>query len=330
MQPPFHTGDLALVRPASAYHVGDIVAYRSRHAARHRPAPDRRGHAALLHLQGRQQQLARSRACHPRPADRRRCGWRCRGSGADGCSAATRRPRWRSLAGLAVPARCSAARAFTRAPAAQAPPRARAEVAARKAAQWRPRSHDVGAIGSYGAVAVALLALVGCAGSRSSPGRTPAGAPCRRTCGYRQSGAFAYAASTIPGAVYDRPGHDRAADLHAARRPGAGAVRLRAACAGRRGLSGTASPAPSCWHRRTAGRGRSRSQAPTPFAGAHVAVAGIVHLRRLERFLQRVADRHRACPVRASRSRSFPSVHVHGTIAGQPFRPPTRPSSRSR
>ena len=30
MQPRFHTGDLALVRPASDYRVGDIVAYRSR------------------------------------------------------------------------------------------------------------------------------------------------------------------------------------------------------------------------------------------------------------------------------------------------------------
>ena len=30
MQPRFHTGDLALVRPVSDYRVGDIVAYRSR------------------------------------------------------------------------------------------------------------------------------------------------------------------------------------------------------------------------------------------------------------------------------------------------------------
>src|SRR6476660_3068751 len=30
MHPRIHTGDLALVRPASAYHVGDIAAYHSR------------------------------------------------------------------------------------------------------------------------------------------------------------------------------------------------------------------------------------------------------------------------------------------------------------
>src|SRR6476646_10021557 len=30
MQPRVHTGDLALVRPVGAYHVGDIAAYRSR------------------------------------------------------------------------------------------------------------------------------------------------------------------------------------------------------------------------------------------------------------------------------------------------------------
>ena len=30
MQPRFHTGDLAIVRPAERYKVGDIVAYRAR------------------------------------------------------------------------------------------------------------------------------------------------------------------------------------------------------------------------------------------------------------------------------------------------------------
>ena len=42
MEPRFHTGDLALVRSQSSYHVGEIVAYQSKSLPHGRAAPDHR------------------------------------------------------------------------------------------------------------------------------------------------------------------------------------------------------------------------------------------------------------------------------------------------
>ena len=56
-------------------------------------------------------------------------------------------------------------------------------------------------------------------------------------------------------------------------------------------------------------------EAPTAFAGKRVAVTGIVHLRKLERFLQRVATAT-AVPDASFTLTLVPAVHVHGTVAG--------------
>jgi hypothetical protein len=57
---------------------------------------------------------------------------------------------------------------------------------------------------------------------------------------------------------------------------------------------------------------------PTPFTGRKVTVAGVLHLRRLQRLVDRVAVAT-AVPSESFTLTLVPSVQAHGTLAGHPF-----------
>jgi signal peptidase I len=315
MQPRVHTGDLALVRPVGAYHVGDIAAYRSRTLHRtvlHRiVAVTRHGyifkgdnnswrdpeHVTRAQIIGKLWVLAPTLGL--RMAEVR-----------DPTVIAT-------LTAIAVVLLFGGAgvhrsrRRRRRGPEPKWRP---------KQPKWLPEQPGTqsGAIGSSGAVAVAAIALAVCAGIALVAWTAPARRTVPEHLGYRQSGSFAYAATTIPGAVY-RTGHATTGQPIFARL--AGPVQAQFAYAlhapAVHGLSGTAAmdivlASQNGWTRTVP------LQAPTPFVGTHAAVAGIVHLRRLERLLERVAAAT-AIPGASFTLTLVPDVHVHGTIAGQPF-----------
>ena len=315
MQPRIHTGDLALVRPASAYHVGDIAAYHSRTL-----------HVTVLH-----RIVAVTPHWYIFKGDNN--SWRdpehvtrAQIIGKLWVLAPTlgmRMAQVRSpvviatLAGIAVVLLFGGAGVHRSRRRRRRGPEPKWRV---KQPKWLPEqpATQSGAIGSSGAVALAAIALAACLGVSVLAWTAPARRTVPEHVGYRQSGAFAYAATTIPGAVY-RTGHATTGQPIFARL--AGPVQAQFAYAldapAVRGLSGTAAmdivlASQNGWARTVP------LEAPTAFTGTHVALAGIVHLRRLERLLERVAAAT-AQPGASFTLTLVPDVHVHGTIAGHPF-----------
>ena len=312
MQPRFHTGDLAMVRPLSDYRVGDIVAYRSRQL-----------HVTVLHrivaitADGRYifrgdhnswrdpERVTRSQLIGALWLAVPGLGGRLQG---------LRSPMTMAiLAGLAALLLLSGAgvRAHRRRRRRRGPE-----------PKWLPAKTPAPTTarisGSYGGLALALLALAACAGLAIVAWSTPDRRTVPTQLGYRQSGAFAYAASTITGPVYDT-GQATTGQPIFTRLAGPVQVRFAYALRAQRpqGVSGTAALSAVV----ASQNGWTRTfplQAPTPFVGSRVAVAGILHLRHLERFLQRVATAT-AVPDASFTLTLVPSVHVRGTMAGQPF-----------
>lgn len=310
MQPRFHTGDLALVRAASVYRVGDIVAYHNRQLGKivlHRIVAITHGRYIFKGDNNSwrdPEQVTRAQLI---------------GSlwvavpGLGGRLQSLRSPATMAImAGLATlllfggaGARVHGRRRRRRGPEPNWLP-----------AKTRPPSAHIG--GSYSAVAVTLLALAGCAGLAVLAWSTPSRRTVPTHVRYRQSGSFSYAASTIRGAVYDT---DQATTGQPIFTRLAGPVQVQFSYALRSrladGIRGTASlsavvSSQNGWMRTIPLEG------PTPFAGRHVAVAGILHLRRLEQLLQRVASAT-ALPEGSFTLTLVPSVHVGGTMAGQRF-----------
>jgi signal peptidase I len=310
MQPRFHTGDLALVRAASVYRVGDIVAYHNRQIHRivlHRIVAISHGryifkgdnnswrdpeHVSRAQLIGSLWVAVPGLGGKLRSLDSPATMAIMAGLatllvfGGAGARVNRRRRRRRGLEPKWLPAKTHA-----------------------------PRAH-VG--GSYGAVAVTLLALVGCAGLAVLAWSTPSRRTVPTHVRYRQSGSFSYAASTIQGAVYDTNQATTGQPIFT-RLAGPVQVQFSYALHSRLayGLQGTASLSAVV----SSQNGWTRTiplDGPTPFSGRHAAVAGVLHLRRLERLLQRVATAT-ALPGESFTLTLVPSVHVGGTMAGQRF-----------
>jgi signal peptidase I len=314
MHPRIHTGDLALVRPASAYHVGDIAAYRSRTL-----------HVTVLH-----RIVAVTPHSYVFKGDNN--SWRdpehvtrAQIIGKLWVLAPTlgmRMAQVRSPVVIATLTAIAVVLLFGGAGVHRSRRRRRSPQPKWRTKQpkWLPAQPATPsrAIGSSGAVALAAIALAVCAGISLLAWTAPARRTVPEHVGYRQSGAFAYAATTIPGAVY-RTGHATTGQPIFARL--AGPVQAQFAYAlhapAVRGVSGTAAmdivlASQNGWTRTVP------LQPPTAFAGAHVALSGIVHLRRLERLLGRVAAATQQ-PGASFTLTLVPDVHVHGTIAGHPF-----------
>jgi len=313
MQPRFHTGDLAMVRPVSDYRVGDIVAYRSRQL-----------HVTVLHrivavtADGRYIFRGDNNSWRdPERVTRAQligALWFAV-PGLGGRLQQLRSPTTMAiLAGLATLLLLSGA-------GAQAHRRRRRRRGPEP--KWLPAKTPAPTAarisGSYGGLALTLLAVAACAGLAVVAWSTPARRTVPTQVSYRQSGAFAYAASTITGPVYDTGQATTGQPIFTRL---AGPVQVRFAYALRAlradGISGTASlsavvASPSGWTR------TFPLEPPTAFAGRRTVVTGIVHLRKLERFLQRVATAT-AVPDASFTLTLVPTVRVHGTMAGQPFR----------
>ena len=312
MQPRFHTGDLALVRPVSDYRVGDIVAYRSRQL-----------HVTVLHrivavtADGRYIFRGDNNSWRdPERVTRAQLigvlWFAVPGMG-------RRLEQLRSPTTMAILAGLAALLLLSGAGARAHRRRRRRRGPEPK---WLPAKtpapRTAGISVSYGGLALILLALAACAGIAIVAWSTPTRRTVPTQVSYRQSGAFAYAASTITGAVYNT-GQATTGQPIFTRLAGPVQVRFAYALHARRavGMSGTAAlsavvASPSGWTR------TFPLEAPAAFAGSRAVVTGIVHLRKLERFLQRVATAT-AVPDASFTLTLVPTVHVHGTMAGQPF-----------
>ncbi len=197
---------------------------------------------------------------------------------------------------------------------APSPSPALAQVAA--ASPARPRRAS--ARPSSGGVAAAIAAVLACAGLTGLAWTSPTSRPAPAAASYVQSGRFSYSASTIAGAVYDS---DRVTTGQPMFSRLVGPVRVRFDYALRaarlEGARGTASLAAVL----SAQNGWSRTvslEDPTPFTGRRATVTGVVHLRRLQRLLGRVAAAT-AVPSEAFTVTLVPSIQAHGTLAGRAF-----------
>lgn len=333
MHPRIHTGDLALVRPAGTYHVGDIAAYRSPSlhvTVLHRIVAITRdggyrfkgdnntwidpGHISRDRIVGKMwvmvpglggwlQQLRTPSAMAIMAA--LAVVLLSGGAGAQVHRRRRRRrpqPKWKDEA-----PRWSAPPAPAAAPTlAPAPTPSLAQ----------PRRASAGP--SYGRVAAAFAALLACAGLTALAWASPTSRPAPSAASYVQSGRFSYSASTIAGAVYDS---DRVTTGQPMFSRLVGPVRVRFDYALRaarlEGAGGTASLAAVL----SAQNGWSRTVSlddPTPFTGRRVTVTGVVHLRRLQRLLGRVAAAT-AVPSEMFTVTLVPSVQAHGRLAGRAF-----------
>ncbi len=310
MRPKIHAGDLALVRPQSSYRVGDIVAYHSRTL-----------HVVVLH-----RIIAVTHAGYffrgdnnawpdPGPVTRAQTVGKLwvLAPGVGGELNTLRSPVTMAiLAGLAVVL-------LTGGAGVQHVRRGRRR---RPQPKWAPRTSTstrswVG--GSYGgALAVAVVALAACICVAALAWTAPTRRTVPATVSYRQSGRFAYSASTATGAVYDT---GRATTGQPIFSRLAGPVQVQFAYAleshAAAAVGGTASLAavvssPSGWTRTIP------LQAPTRFTGGHVTVSGTVHLRKLQRLLQRVATATQVADESFSLA-LVPDIHAHGLIAGHAF-----------
>lgn len=345
MHPRIHTGDLALVRPAGSYRVGDIVAYRS---------PELR--VTVLHRINSISPAGRYRfkgdnnswidpGSVTRAAIIGKMWVLAPGLGGDlhtlhsplvmaamavlavlllfgGAGAQVRRRRRR---GRAKPKWKAAEPKWNGAPAPGPAPAAATATSAAPAPAPAPtlvppptRSRRPSAGPSYGGVAAAFAAVIACAGLTLLAWTSPTSRPAPSSSSYVQSGRFSYSASAVAGAVYDS---DRVTTGQPMFSRLVGPVQVRFAYTLRSapvvGATGTASlaaviSAPNGWARTVS------LESPTPFTGRRVAVAGTVHLRRLQRLVQRVAVAT-SVPSETFTLTLVPSVHTHGTLAGRPF-----------
>jgi signal peptidase I len=344
MHPRIHTGDLALVRPAGTYRVGDIAAYRS-------PSL----HLTVLHRivaitrdGGYRFKGDNNTWIDPGDISRDRIigkmwvmapglgGWlqQLRSPGImtgiavvaalllfGGAGAQVRRRRRR---GRPQPKWKDAEPKWEGAPAAKAtaaPSEAARPFAGRTVVPQPPATGAVrrtSVAPSYGGVAAAFAAVLACAGLTAIAWTSPTSRPAPTTSRYVQSGHFTYSASTMAGAVYDTNRVTTGQPMFS-RLVGPVQVRfdyaLRSGQA--EGVRGTASldavlSAQNGWSRTVS------LEDPAPFTGRRVSVRGIVHLRRLQRLVQRVAAAT-SLPAESFMLTLVPSVHANGTLAGHPF-----------
>lgn len=343
MHPRIHTGDLALVRPAGSYRVGDIVAYRNpelRVTVLHRIhsisptgryrfkgdnnswidpgsvtpsaiigkmwvlAPGLGGDLHTLHsplVTAAMAVLAVLLLFGGAGAQVRRR--RRRGRAQPKWKAPE--PKWK---GPPAPGPAPAAATETAAAPPPAPTLVPPPAPSRRASAGP----------SYGGVAAAFAAVLACAGLTVLAWTSPTSRPAPSSSSYVQSGRFSYSASAIAGAVYDS---DRVTTGQPMFSRLVGPVQVRFGYTLRSvpvvGATGTASlaaviSAPNGWSRTVS------LEDPTSFTGRRVAVAGTVHLRLLQRLVQRVAVAT-AVPNETFTLTLVPSVHTHGTLAGRPF-----------
>jgi signal peptidase I len=348
MHPRIHTGDLALVRPASGYHVGDIVAYRNPElhvvvlhrihsispGGRYRFKGDNNswidpGSVTSSAIIGRMWVLAPGlggdlRSLHAPPIMGTMAAVAVLllfgGAGAEVRRRRRRgrpKPKWKAeepkWKGAAAPPRAAAAEEAPPA-AAPAPSRVPAPTLVPPPATVRRASAGP----SYAGVAAALAAVLACAGLTIFAWTSPTSRPAPSQTSYVQSGRFSYSASTLAGAVYDTDRVTTGQPMFS-RLVGPVQVRFdyRLRAAGIEGAGGTASLAAIV----SAQNGWSRTvvlQGPTPFTGRHAAVAGVIHLRRLQRLVEKVAVATSVPSVDFTLT-LVPSVKTHGTLAGHPF-----------
>ncbi len=312
MQPRFHTGDLALVRPVSDYRVGDIVAYRSRQL-----------HVTVLHrivavtADGRY--IFRGDNNSWRDPER---VTRAQLIGALWFAVPGMGGRLQQLRSPATMAILAGLAALLLLSGAGARAHRRRRRRRGPEPKWLPaKTHAPKTAGisvSYGGLGLTLLAVAACVGLAIVAWSTPTRRTVPTQVSYRQSGSFAYAASTITGAVYNT-GQATTGQPIFTRLAGPVQVRFAYALHARRAerVSGTAAlsavvASQSGWAR------TFPLESPTAFTGSDAVVTGVVHLRKLERFLQRVATAT-AVPDASFTLTLVPTVRVHGTMAGQPF-----------
>jgi signal peptidase I len=345
MHPRIHTGDLALVRPAASYHVGDIVAYRNPElhvvvlhrihsisaGGRYRFKGDNNswidpGSVSRSAIVGKMWVLApgiggdlRTLRAPPIMATLAAAAVLLLFGGA-GAEVRRRRrrarpkPKWKGEEPKwkGAPARPEAAPK----PPATAPAAGPAKPPTLVPPLANVRRAPAGP--SYGGVAAALAAVVACAGLAILAWTSPTSRPAPSQTSYVQSGRFSYSASALAGAVYDTDRVTTGQPMFS-RLVGPVQVRFdyRMRAAGIRGPGGTASLAAIV----SAQNGWSRTvvlQGPTPFTGGHAAVAGVIHLRRLQRLVEKVAVAT-SVPSADFTLTLVPSVKAHGTLAGHRF-----------
>jgi signal peptidase I len=307
MHPRIHTGDLALVRPAGAYRVGDIVAYRSPQL-----------HVTVLHrivriTPGGRYVMKGDNNSWLDPGRITRADI----AGRLWVLAPGMGGRLRELRSPAAMAIMAAVAALLLLGGARSRVRRRRR---RPQPKWKtpPPRPSARVAPSFAGVAVATGAAVACAALAAVAWTTPASRTAPGQVGYRQSGQFTYTAASAAGAVYST-GRVTTGQPVFSRLVGPVRVQFDYALAadvpGR--LRGTASlgavvAAPNGWSRTIA------LADPAPFRGRTVSVTGIVHLRRLQRLLQQVGDATQV-PGTSFTLTLVPLVHVRGTLAGAPF-----------
>ena len=349
MHPRIHTGDLALVRPASTYHVGDIVAYRNPQlhvvvlhrihsispSGRYRFKGDNNswidpGSVTKSAIVGKMWVLAPGlggdlHSLHAPPIMATMAFVAVLllfgGAGAEVRRRRRRgrpRPKWKGeepkWEGPPAPARAETTGETPAGAPAPAPAPAKGPTLVPPPANGR-RSP---AAPSYGGVAAALAAVLLCAGLTIVAWMSPTSRPAPSQTTYTQDGRFSYSASTLAGAVYDT---DRVTTGQPMFSRLVGPVQVRfdyaLRAAGIQGAGGTASLAAIV----SAQNGWARTvilQGPTSFTGRHATVAGVIHLRRLQRLVEKVAVATSVPSVDFTLT-LVPSVQAHGTLAGHPF-----------
>jgi len=351
MHPRIHTGDLALVRPASSYHVGDIVAYRNPElhvvvlhrihsispSGRYRFKGDNNswidpGSVTSSAIVGKMWVLAPGlggdlHSLHSPPVMATMVAVAVLllfgGAGAEVRRRRRRgrpKPKWKAeepkWKGATAPPRTAAP---DHAPAAasavrSAPAPARAPTLVPPPANVRRAPAGP----SYGGIAAAVAAVLACAGLTIFAWTSPTGRPAPSQTSYVQSGRFSYSATTLAGAVYDTDRVTTGQPMFS-RLVGPVQVRFdyRLRSAHFQGAGGTASldaivSAQNGWSRTVV------LQGPTSFTGRHATVAGVIHLRRLQRLVEKVAVATSVPSVDFTLT-LVPSVKAHGTLAGHPF-----------
>jgi hypothetical protein len=171
---------------------------------------------------------------------------------------------------------------------------------------------------SYGGIAAAFAAVLACAGLTILAWTSPTSRSAPSQTSYVQSGRFSYSASALAGAVYDTDRVTTGQPMFS-RLVGPVQVRFdyRLRAAEIEAAEGTVSLAAIV----SAQNGWSRTvvlQAPTAFTGRHATVAGVIHLRRLQRLVEKVAIATSVPSVDFTLT-LVPSVKAHGRLAGRPF-----------
>ena len=351
MHPRIHTGDLALVRPASTYHVGDIVAYRNPElhvvvlhrihsispSGRYRFKGDNNswidpGSVTGSAIVGKMWVLAPGlggdlHSLHSPPVMATMTAVAVLllfgGAGAEVRRRRRRgrpKPKWKAEApkwkGAPAPPRAAAAGAAPAAASAARPAPAPAKAPTLVPPPANARRAPAGP--SYGGIAAAVAAVVACAGLTIFAWTSPTSRPAPSQTSYVQSGRFSYSASALAGAVYDT---DRVTTGQPMFSRLVGPVQVRFDYRLRSAQIDAAGGTASLDAIISAQNGWSRTvvlQGPTSFTGRHATVAGVIHLRRLQRLVERVAVATSVPSVDFTLT-LVPSVKAHGTLAGHPF-----------